>query len=88
MEPMLLLLDASLCSAGVRVKLKADDPRSFDMDESEEEEVVGLEGSNHTGGLVEVSDLLRFRVNDGADRSEVSLKEDARLCCNCGEEKG
>lgn len=78
MEPM-LLLGVCLCSTGVKVKLKDDDAeRSFDMDEREDD-AVGLEGSNHTGGLVEVSDLLRFRVKDGADRSEVSLKDDARL---------
>lgn len=54
------------------------------MEEREAE--VEEAGSNHWGGRVDVSDLLRFRVREGAVRSDVSLKE-ARLC-DCGEEKG
>jgi hypothetical protein len=81
MEPM--LLSCERCMAGVRVKLNDDEEgsRSVDM---EEREVVAW--SNHTGGRVDVSDLLRFRVREGAFRRDDSLKD--AMLCDCGEGKG
>lgn len=77
-DPM-LLLRAERCMAGVRVKLNDDEAASRSLDMEEREVEVEEAGSNHAGGRVDVSDLLRFRVRDGAVRSDVSLK-DAMLC--------
>lgn len=74
----MLLSAVRCCMTGVREKVNDDEAsRSLGMEERE----VELEeaGSNHTGGRLDVSDLDRFRVREGAFRSDVSLK-DAMLC--------